>query len=305
MRVWIGNLGKYNEGELVGRWVTLPVPQNVLNDILRNDVGLQLTQQEVDEALRTTGRCYEEYYIADYECPELPHFEISEYDNINDVNMLATFISKCDNLEAVDAYIDDQNIHDIDDVCNVLAQSDDLHYITTSYDSNLNDNELLGWYYIDSVYGDADELYKQSPETFERYIDYEAVGRDYSINGNYERMNDLVFYDGEHLSEYAFGMALVEEYGIDNLIDAQTYRPAFYFDYEKFGRDELTNDYVVVSNTYRHQAILDVSETIDCSYYDKEELYELVEDDINKYEDAMVNNKQKIEQIEQEPDICD
>lgn len=34
MRVWVGNLGKYNEGELVGEWITLPMPKNQLDDIL-------------------------------------------------------------------------------------------------------------------------------------------------------------------------------------------------------------------------------------------------------------------------------
>lgn len=79
MRVWVGNLGKYNEGELVGEWITLPMPKNQLDDILRNKVGLQLTQQEVDEALRTTGECYEEYFIADSECPELPNFDAEKF----------------------------------------------------------------------------------------------------------------------------------------------------------------------------------------------------------------------------------
>ena len=110
MRVWVGNLGKYNEGELVGEWITLPMPKNQLDDILRNKVGLQLTQQEVDEALRTTGECYEEYFIADSECPELPNFEVGEYADINRLNMLGAFINRCDNLEAVDAYIDNKNI---------------------------------------------------------------------------------------------------------------------------------------------------------------------------------------------------
>ena len=110
MRVWVGNLGKYNEGILVGEWITLPMPKNQLDDILRNKVGLQLTQQEVDEALRTIGECYEEYFIADSECPELSNYQISEYADINQLNMLAAFINKCDKLEAVDAYIDNNNM---------------------------------------------------------------------------------------------------------------------------------------------------------------------------------------------------
>lgn len=279
MKVWVGNLGKYNEGKLIGEWITLPMPKNQLDDILRNKLGLQLTQQEVDEALRTTGECYEEYFIADSECPELPNFEVGEYADINRLNMLGAFINKCDNLEAVDAYIDNNNIKDIYEICNVLAQSDELNYFTTSYEAYLNDNELIGYRYVDEVYGDAGELYKQSPETYKEYIDYAALGRDYSINGNFGRSDGMVDYNGEVMTEYEFGTTIVDEYGLENILDDTTYKPGFYFDAEKFGRD-IGGDYVVVSNDYGHQAILDTTDYIDCEYYDEEELYEMVEDDI-------------------------
>ena len=48
LNVWIGNLGKYNEGELVGDWLKLPVSEQELNRFLKEEVGLQLTQEEVD-----------------------------------------------------------------------------------------------------------------------------------------------------------------------------------------------------------------------------------------------------------------
>lgn len=278
MRVWVGNLGKYNEGKLVGEWITLPMPKNQLDDILRNKLGLQLTQQEVDEALRTTGECYEEYFIADSECPELPNYQISEYADINQLNMLAAYINKCDKLEAVDAYIDNNNIEDISEICNILAQADELNYYTTSYEAYLNDDELIGYRYIEEVYGDAGELYEQSPETYKEYIDYEALGRDYSINSKYAVENGMVDYNGEVMTEYEFGMAIVDEYGLENIL-GDTYSPEFYFDAEKFGRD-IGGDYVVVSNNYGHQSILDTTDYIDCKYYNQEELYEMVEDDI-------------------------
>ena len=50
LNVWIGNLGKYNEGELVGEWLKLPVSKQELDTFLREKVGLQLTQTEVDKA---------------------------------------------------------------------------------------------------------------------------------------------------------------------------------------------------------------------------------------------------------------
>ena len=45
LNVWIGNLGKYNEGELVGEWLELPVSKKELDAFLREKVGLQLTQE--------------------------------------------------------------------------------------------------------------------------------------------------------------------------------------------------------------------------------------------------------------------
>ena len=64
MRVYIANLGKYNEGELVGAWFTPPVDY----DEMAERIGL--------------NERYEEYAIHDYELP----FEIDEYTPIEEVN---------------------------------------------------------------------------------------------------------------------------------------------------------------------------------------------------------------------------
>ena len=66
MRVYIANLGKYNEGELVGAWFTPPVDYD-----------------EMAECIGLNER-YEEYAIHDYELP----FEIDEYTPIEEVNRL-------------------------------------------------------------------------------------------------------------------------------------------------------------------------------------------------------------------------
>ena len=57
MRVYIANLGKYNEGELVGAWFEPPIDM----DEVRERIGLN------DQ--------YEEYAIHDFELP----FEIGVY----------------------------------------------------------------------------------------------------------------------------------------------------------------------------------------------------------------------------------
>ncbi|HFH8388961.1 antirestriction protein ArdA, partial [Streptococcus pneumoniae] len=51
MQVYIANLGKYNEGELVGAWFTFPIDF----EEVKEKIGLN------DE--------YEEYAIHDYELP--------------------------------------------------------------------------------------------------------------------------------------------------------------------------------------------------------------------------------------------
>ena len=70
MRIYIANLGKYNEGELVGAWFTPPVDF----EEVKERIGLN------DE--------YEEYAIHDYELP----FEIDEYTPIEEVNRLCEMV---------------------------------------------------------------------------------------------------------------------------------------------------------------------------------------------------------------------
>ena len=70
MRIYIANLGKYNEGELVGAWFTPPVDYD-----------------EMAERIGLNDR-YEEYAIHDYELP----FEIDEYTPIEEVNRLCEMV---------------------------------------------------------------------------------------------------------------------------------------------------------------------------------------------------------------------
>ena len=80
MRIYIANLGKYNEGELVGAWFTPPVDF----EEVKERIGLN------DE--------YEEYAIHDYELP----FEIDEYTPIEEVNRL------CEMVENLPEYIQEE-----------------------------------------------------------------------------------------------------------------------------------------------------------------------------------------------------
>ncbi len=72
MQVYIANLGKYNEGELVGAWFTFPIDF----EEVKEKIGLN------DE--------YEEYAIHDYELP----FTVDEYTPIGELNRLWEMVDR-------------------------------------------------------------------------------------------------------------------------------------------------------------------------------------------------------------------
>ena len=95
MKIYITNLGKYNEGYLIGKWVRLPVADDVLEKVLEA-IG-------IDEY-------YEEYFITDYET-EIVGIgnSIGEYSSLEELNKLAERLeSLCqydtDKLEAMLEY---------------------------------------------------------------------------------------------------------------------------------------------------------------------------------------------------------
>ena len=144
LNVWIGNLGKYNEGELVGEWLKLPVSKQELDTFLREKVGLQLTQEEVDKALEKDGVCYEEYMINDYET-DLP-IKISEYENLDNLNLLATIAENVNDMDAINAYVDSQGEMTLEELANLMEQEDAIAYFSFSNDNSfMSSEEKMGY----------------------------------------------------------------------------------------------------------------------------------------------------------------
>lgn len=72
---FVTNLGKYNEGMLVGEWVKLPTTEEEMQKVFeRIGIGKQ------DEF----GQPYEEWFITDYECPIYGVQKmLGEYENLD------------------------------------------------------------------------------------------------------------------------------------------------------------------------------------------------------------------------------
>ena len=90
LKVYITNLGKYNEGYLIGKWLELPATEDEIETILE-EIGVS---DELDE----NGVYYDEYFITDYET-DFDGVKVGEYDNLDDLNELAETLEDLDETE--------------------------------------------------------------------------------------------------------------------------------------------------------------------------------------------------------------
>ena len=79
---FITNLGKYNEGELVGEWVKFPTTAEELKEVFKR-IGIG---QKDD-----FGQPYEEWFITDYDCyVDGLYSKLGEYESLDELNYLAS-----------------------------------------------------------------------------------------------------------------------------------------------------------------------------------------------------------------------
>ena len=152
MQVYISNLGKYNEGELVGAWFTPPIdPEDV-----KEKIGLDSE--------------YEEYAIHDYELP----FDINEYTSIEDINRLCALAEELFGtpIESEMKEIQQAFFGSFEEMA---EHADDI----ICY-SDCDDMADVARYFIEET-GALGEV----PASLQNYIDYEAYGRDLELDGNF------------------------------------------------------------------------------------------------------------------------
>lgn len=131
--VWVGNLGRYNEGDLVGDWILLPVSDQTLRDFLTDSVGIDLDPIIVAEKSAQGRRVYEEFFVADFEDEGLLHalsYRPGEFDRLEDLNLLAAVASEVPwDVDAVRCALDyDIVAKDPLELANLVAQSDDIPF---------------------------------------------------------------------------------------------------------------------------------------------------------------------------------
>ena len=198
---FITNLGKYNEGELVGEWVKFPTTAEEMKKVF-DRIGIG----QKDEF----GQPYEEWFITDYDCYVGALYDkLGEYENLDELNYLASKLEEMGQGE----YAQFQAAMEVGDHSGSLQEIINLTDNLDCYDlyPSIQDYDDLGRYYIEEL--DA----MQVPEHLRNYIDYEAFGRDVAMDESGD-FTDLGYVrdTGDTFHEYYDGEpgSIPEEYRV-------------------------------------------------------------------------------------------
>ena len=166
---FVTNLGKYNEGELVGEWVQFPTTEEEMKKVFER-IGIGSKDE--------FGQVYEEWFITDYECPLHGVYDmLGEYENLDKLNYLAARIDELDKWEqeklvaVMEGGCDE--VSDIDDLINLTFNLDAYDFIP-----NIHDESDLGYYYVH----EAGIYSEKELGPLANYIDYERFGRDVAMD---------------------------------------------------------------------------------------------------------------------------
>lgn len=154
---YLTNLGKYNEGELIGEWVKFPVQEEILHSVLKR-IGINAE--------------YEEYFISDYDIyvPHLNPMVLGEYPRIEDLNTLAEGIenlSTSNYLKFIAILEFEDGIEGMDGYLSILNHLEAYFFypmIQSTYD--------LGYYYVEECFHECSHC------KISQYVDYVSLGEE-------------------------------------------------------------------------------------------------------------------------------
>lgn len=158
--IYLTNLGKYNEGYLLGEWLNLA----------------KMSEEDLQAAIKriVTDHGNEEWFITDYEAP----FKIEEYSDIFKLREVAEELANLEDCQVAGflalldcGYEMDEAVQKAEDVIVYEADSE----------------RALGYELVEQGYINI-------PEEIEPYFDYEAYGADWAINMTEEDYNDKHYF---------------------------------------------------------------------------------------------------------------
>ena len=156
--VYITNLGKYNEGELVGETLKFPTSPQEVQALLKH-IGVD-------------GIRYEEFFITSFDGDVLGLYDyLGEYENLDELNHLACLLSELDQgeLEKFEAALNiGAHTASVADIINLAQNLDCFEFYP-----DIETEEDVGRYWAEDL---------PIPAELKNYFDYGAYGPDVSIN---------------------------------------------------------------------------------------------------------------------------
>lgn len=180
---YITNLGRYNEGELVGETLKFPTSPQEVQALLKR-IGVD-------------GIRYEEFFITSFDGDVLGLYDyLGEYENLDELNHLACLLSELDQgeLEKFEAVLHTgAHTSSVADIINLTQNLDCFEFYP-----EIENEEDLGRYWAEDL---------PIPEELKDYFDYEVYGRDISINeGGHMAPGGYVVQTSGDFREYYHGL---------------------------------------------------------------------------------------------------
>lgn len=213
MHVWVGELGAYNAGYLIGEWVEVPVDADEIENILKKIAyrAIQICGTEIDredrESWEKVDLMEHEFYIGD---TDNIIFEVGEYDSLFRINEKAEEVAELSDYQylALQAHLEC-----CDDPFDIALENIKEERFRVYEDC---------WDMVDV----AQEIVLDNgfPEEFlegKSYVDINDLIRDAEMNDDIDR--DLPDVLKEHYAYQLFGKG--------------SYRKEMYFDYAYYARD--------------------------------------------------------------------
>ena len=192
---YVTNLGKYNEGQLVGEYLKFPTTTEEVQALLKR-IGVD-------------GVRYEEIFITDFDGDVLGLCTyMSEYENLDELNHLAQVLSDLGQgeLEKFEAVVDSgEYSSSVKDLINLAHNLDCFEFYP-----DIQSEDDLGRMYI------LEFEAMQVPEHLIDYIDYEAYGRDVRINdgGHFAPGGYVLNNNGSFIEHYSGPEDIPDEHRI-------------------------------------------------------------------------------------------
>lgn len=190
IEAYVTNLGKYNEGHLIGEWVKFPTTYEEMKKVF-DRIGID-------------GVRYEEWFITDYECSiDGIYDQLGEYESLESLNYLAVKLDEMStyDIEKLEAIIqhDSSYTRDVKGLINLTANLDTYDFL-----EGVHNEEDLGSYWVEE--SGAYDL--KAMGNLANYIDYQRFGRDIAMDEGgtftdkgYVRNTDdsiVEIFDGSH-----------------------------------------------------------------------------------------------------------